>query len=134
MKVLRFMSKEEATKLFFCERLVNNTDHSKSNNSMSKGFCFWIGDNPKDAFMYLCGIVSQDICVVFDVDVKDSMYSFGTYADIYSDDFFATTRKKEICVSEYSISIFKPLCAYLPICEGLNWEKFSFETACFLVM
>ena len=134
MKVLRFMSKEEATKLFFGERLVNNTDHSKSNNSMSKGFCFWIGDNPKDAFMYLGGIVSQDICVVFDIDVKDCMYSFGIYADIYSDDFFATTKKKEICVSAYSVSNFKPLCAYLPICEGLDWEKFSFETACFLAM
>lgn len=79
MKVFRFMSKEEFEKYKNNETLKNTTKHKAKTNSI--GFCFLnIEDfTPEMAMHFLSGIVSFDICAVFETK-KKLKKTFGIYA------------------------------------------------------
>ena len=65
MLVYRFMSKDEYEKLIKGKELKNDWVHDGHTDSI--GFCFmpYEQDKPEDAYQYLSGIVSPEVCVVF---------------------------------------------------------------------
>ncbi len=79
MKVFRFMSYEEFEKYKSGQVLVNNTRHAGKTNSI--GFCFLDADeiDIKEALHFLSGIVSFDICAVFETNKKLNK-TYGEYA------------------------------------------------------
>lgn len=79
MKVFRFMSYEEFENYRKGQVLVNNTKHMGKTNSV--GFCFLNADefDIKEALHFLSGIVSFDICAVFETNKKLNK-SYGEYA------------------------------------------------------
>ena len=79
MEVFRFMSKEEFKKYMNGEELVNKKEHRAKTNS--KGFCFLdLKDfTPEEAIHFLSGIVSFDVCAVFETNTKLNK-TYGVYA------------------------------------------------------
>lgn len=113
MKLFRFMSKKEFDKLIKGEVLTNNKEHKGHTNS--KGFCFMdVEDNsPEYAYEFLSGIVSDDVCVVFETD-KKLKKSYGVYADPYGR-FFDTITENEYCTKKYSLKDFKIVEMAIPV-------------------
>lgn len=122
MKVFRFMSEEEFNKFNKGETLKNNKDHSKSSKSNSIGFCFFSLDDviPEEAMHFLSGIVSFDICALFDVDEKLLNKTHARYAkdapqtgDLFVDLLMIFTDniefeiRDEYCTTEYNNKTFK---------------------------
>ena len=105
MKLFRFMSKKEFDKLKKGEVLINTTIHKGFTNSV--GFCFMnVNDNnPEYAYMFLSGIVSDEVCVVFQTN-KKLKKSWGRYASPYGA-FFDTMMIDEYCTKNYSLQDFK---------------------------
>ena len=70
MKIFRFMSSEEFEKYINGEILINNKNHK--GQTFSYGFCFLNYDeySPKDAIKFLSGIVSFNVCAVFETKKK----------------------------------------------------------------
>ena len=72
MKVFRFMSTEEFEKYRSGKKLKNKTNHKKQNHrkTTSIGFCFLSLDDfePEYAYKFLTGIVTDEVCAVFEVD------------------------------------------------------------------
>ena len=111
MQVFRFMSKEEFERFNNGETLHNNTVHNAKCTSI--GFCFFdIKDyKPHEAVHFLSGIVSFDICAVFEVDKSKVKERYGLYHKntdtlipcIFPSRFYAT----EYCTTEYSDKDFK---------------------------
>lgn len=115
MRLVRFMSEEEFTKLMNGETLVNNTKHTAKTNSV--GFCFMpIEDDEDDdiahaiQFMYkfLGGIVSDDYVVVFDQIDAELFEGYGVYANPYGS-FFDTMIMTEYSITQYNNQILKPI-------------------------
>lgn len=79
MEVFRFMSKEEFKKYMNGEELVNKKEHRAKTNS--KGFCFLdLTDfTPEEAIHFLSGVVSFDVCAVFETNTKLNK-TYGVYA------------------------------------------------------
>lgn len=121
MKVFRFMSREEFKKFNTGEVLYNNTRHNAKTSSV--GFCFFdLKDyKPHEAIHFLSGLVSFNICAVFEVDKSKLRQSWGIYHKIKepvivgnllidllkamnSEEHFTAT---EYCTSEYSNRDFK---------------------------
>ena len=116
MKYYRFMSKNEFEKLINGETLKNDKKHQAKTNSV--GFCFMKYDDykPKDAYEFMSGIVSEDICVVFET-TKKLTKSYGVYADPdLSNGWFASITVDEYCIKEYSLQNFKIV--EMLICNG----------------
>ena len=122
MKIFRFMSKKEFEKYRNGEILENKTIHKAKTNSI--GFCFLNIDDvkPEKAVHFLSGVVTFDICAVFETGKKLNK-TYGIYAkpikstgnpfeDLlnvfagYMDSFF---RINEYCTTEYSNKDFKLL-------------------------
>lgn len=83
MRVLRFMSLEEFNAFNAGEVLINKLDHRKDGaKSDAIGFCFLNADNqnPEYAFSFLSGIVSNDVCAVFETN-KALKQTTGRFAD-----------------------------------------------------
>lgn len=80
MQIFRFMSYNEFLFYSSGRKLINNTQHKGSTNSV--GFCFLsLGQyKPEEAFHFLTGIVSCDICAVFEVDRSKIIKSWGKYS------------------------------------------------------
>lgn len=117
MRIFRFMSKKEFDKLINGEKLINNTKHDGRTNS--EGFCFMEGD-PELAFDFLSGVVSEDICVVFETE-KELKETYGIYADPYGS-FFETITEDELCTNTYNKDDFKIIKMAIPdIWEEWNW-------------
>ena len=113
MRLVRFMSEEEFTKLMNGEALVNNTKHAAKTNSV--GFCFMPIDDDDDIahtiqFMYefLSGIVSDDYVVVFEQKDAELLKGYGVYADPYGS-FFDTMTMTEYSITQYNNRILKPI-------------------------
>ena len=96
MEVFRFMSKEEFKKYMNGEELVNKKEHRAKTNS--KGFCFLdLKDfTPEEAIHFLSGIVSFDVCAVFETNTKLNK-TYGVYAKPI---------KKEGSILDYLIKFF----------------------------
>lgn len=79
MKVFRFMSKEEFEKYNKNITLKNNTKHDGKTNSV--GFCFLNMEEytPEEAIHFLSGVVSFDVCAVFETEEKLNK-TYGIYA------------------------------------------------------
>ena len=77
----RFMSEREFDDYQNGETLRNTTDHRKNGeHTQSVGFCFFT-ENPDDAIHWLSGIVTDDVCVTFDVPDDKVIKSSGIYCD-----------------------------------------------------
>lgn len=114
MKVLRFMSAEEAVKLLLGIKLENYTNHAQAGrHTTSVGFCFAIlPDTPGDVddvfkcAQYLSGNSILHLCLVAELkpDVKyrrtAGHYSFG--------------KQKELCTKTYSLDDFTGWRLYSP--------------------
>lgn len=108
MKLFRFMSNTEFQKYQNGEILKNNTIHEAKTNSV--GFCFldFKDYTPEYALHFLSGIVSFDVCAVFETEEKINQ-SYGIYAkpleetgDPLSDLIYFIKRFNEkITVNEY---------------------------------
>lgn len=121
MKVFRFMSIEELKKLLNNEELINNTEHKAFTNSV--GFCFMKYDEtPEQAYEYLSGIVSKDLCVVFETK-KRLKKTYGIYADPYGH-FFDTVTKDEYCINKYNLCGFQIVKIAKPKVAG-KWKWYT---------
>lgn len=111
MTVFRYMSLKEFELFQKGEILVNKTDHSKGHKTSSKGFCFFNENDfsPSYAFEFLEDIVSDDVCVRFEVDEKLLVKSWGVYADPYYENWSDTITVDEWCCESYNNRDFKLL-------------------------
>lgn len=105
------MSIEEFAKFNNGEILHNDRVHNAK--TTSKGFCFFdLKDyRPHEAMHFLSGLVSFDICAVFEVDKSKLKERWGVYAKHDNATFFNLYRKTfhatEYCTTEYSNKDFK---------------------------
>lgn len=131
MKLFRFMSFNEGSKLLKGETLKNNTDHSLKRGSAStaKGFCFGIGDEEqaKKAFRRLKGIVDLEFLFVFTLKPESESHFTkckGRYVDYDKIDAEKKTidhypfglepkcMVDEYCANSYSLEDFKDFRVY----------------------
>lgn len=126
MEIFRFMSKKEFNKYLKGEELINKKKHKGYTNS--EGFCFMDCEDyePEDAYMFLSGIVSTGVCVVFETK-KELTNSYGIYADPYGALFDSFT-SDEYCIEKYSKKDFK-LIKYCydfdkKYCQDKEWKWF----------
>ena len=117
MIVYRFMSEEEYNKLMRGETLVNTTKHESKTDSV--GFCFMPmeQDVPEEAYRYMSGIVSNDVCVVFDVAEEELQESYGIYSNPNTFIWGDCVQKTEYCTTEYDKKRFRPL----RVCKDYSW-------------
>lgn len=125
MQIFRFMSYDEFNKYRSGKVMRSKRNHSIIHGSKtnSKGFCFLNIEEftPEQAMHFLSGIVSFDVCAVFETD-ETLKGTFGIYAKpIESDDnMFELLLKlysgwersfeaKEYCTTEYDRRKFKLL-------------------------
>ena len=115
------MSKEEFEKYRNGQILINNTVHEAKTNSV--GFCFMNCDEytPEEAMHFLSGIVTFDVCVVFETE-ENLNKSYGVYAkpikptgniledliNLYNN-FTDSFKANEYCITEYSNKTMKLL-------------------------
>ncbi len=132
MEVFRFMSKEEFKKYMNGEELVNKKEHRAKTNS--KGFCFLdLKDfTPEEAIHFLSGIVSFDVCAVFEANTKLNK-TYGVYAkpikeegNIIEDliklflEFGNTFTANEYCTTQYNKKKMKLLRYSVDIWDQYN--------------
>lgn len=131
MKVLRFMSLAEFEKYRAGEILTNETKHQAYTDA--QGFCFLNADDyePQYAYEFLSGIVSSEICAIF--ECKDVFnHGSGRYADPYGS-FWQSMSVDELCTTEYSHKQLKLLQYCDDFADKYDGEsfkrKFDFKTA-----
>lgn len=119
-KVFRFMSEKEFRAMDAYVPMVHPRHHFAA-RAGSVGFCFLDAKerNACFALKFLSGIVSQDICVEFEVDEKYLTKSCGLYADPCSD-CGDTIDVTEYCTPAYSREMFKPVRYAFP--KPYGWE------------
>lgn len=121
MKVFRFMSKVEFEKYKHNFNLQNNTKHEGKTNSV--GFCFLDIEEftPEEAMHFLSGIVTFDVCAVFETK-QELTKTYGVYAkpiestgnpmedllNIFSG-FTDRFTANEYCITEYNQETMKLL-------------------------
>lgn len=108
MEVFRFMSIEEFEKYRNGSILINNTKHIGRTNST--GFCFFnLKDfKPEEAMHFLSGIVSFDICAVFETNEKLEK-TYGGYKNPFNNTELNIFIADEYCITEYDNKRFKLL-------------------------
>lgn len=151
MVVFRFMKADDLLAFNSGVKLKNETDHSLSAKTNSKGFCFLSLDDfkPEDAFHFLSGIVDMEVCAVFETKKKLNK-TYGFYADSSRDkelrengvsildwlDLFEqladptkrkTVKINEYCSTELSNKDFKLLKYAKPNFMEDDWEWIDFE-------
>ena len=123
-KLFRFMSREEFEKLIKGENLKNNTKHQARTNSV--GFCFMEGkeEDAEYSYEYLSSVVSDEVCVLFETDIKLNR-SYGIYANPYGS-FFSTITEEEYCIEEYNKKTIKPI-KYCTNFDNCFWKNEEWE-------
>lgn len=131
--MFRFMSKEEFEKFNKGEILQNNKKHTSKTNSV--GFCFLDLEDykPYKAMHFLSGIVSFDVCALFEVDKNKLKQTWGVYAEpirftenllidllSFCDNFDKRFTATEYCTAKYNNKDFK-LIKYI---ENL-WKQYD---------
>ena len=132
MKVFRFMCNEEFNKYMNGYTLTNTTIHVGKTNSV--GFCFLSLDDvsPEEAMHFLSGIVSFNVCAVFETDIPLTE-SYGIYAKpierTYDDSidllnlllhYNEQFKQTEYCIDTYNKDTFKLLKYSTDIWEQWN--------------
>lgn len=118
VRVLRFMSRAEATELLFGHELHNDRDHaSHGNGTNSIGFCFALV-NEDDGSIYnaarrLSGIVSMEVCLIGHIKLNPKRFQqgYGWYAD---HDRRERVKLSEISGLRYSANDFTEFKLWLP--------------------
>lgn len=133
------MSKEEFERFNNGETLYNYKQHDE-NKTTSTGFCFFnLKDyKPHETIHFLSGIVSFDVCAIFEVERNKLKERYGRYHKtnalltpcMFPQVFYAT----EYCTTKYSNKEFK-LIKYsediwkqwrlLEEQENLKWEEIN---------
>lgn len=115
-RLFRFMEYGELIDLLDGKVLTNTTAHDAFTSSV--GFCFMNEKDlpPEEAYKFLSGIVSDEVCVVFKTSAE-VMQAFGVYASPYGSftDCFAAT---EYCTPVYDLENFE----IVKVCDPDNWE------------
>lgn len=150
MKYYRYMSEKELNKLLKGD-IIEGRIHKARTSSV--GVCF-LGEstnvhgadwNAIECYEFLSGIVSSDVLVEFDTEIKLNE-SWGIYADPapYSG-WFDTISITEYCIGSYSLENFKitriarfsedewnfvwqqevPVPAYIEIPKSYKWEEYD---------
>lgn len=131
MKLFRFMSYEEFEKYCNNEELINTTNHSKDNckSTNSVGFCFFnfAEYKPEEMLHSVFGIVSCNICCIFETDRKNVRRTYGRYSQPVSKGSIwrRTITAHEFCTTQYSKNKFKLLEWAIP--EWTNWDKWEWK-------
>lgn len=124
MKIFRFMSNEEFEKYRSGKVMRNKTDHSikhGGSNTNSKGFCFFDYEeySAEEAMHFLSGVVTFDVCAVFETDSPLNK-TYGEYAKPIKNDgdmlkllaklligFHDSFIANEYCTTQYDRRTFK---------------------------
>ena len=127
MEVFRFMSKKEFIRLSDGETLEPYHRNHKARTS-SKGFCFMATQDftPEYAYNFLSCIVSENVCVLFEVPEDYLQESSGVYADPEGewDDVFVA---REYCCNEYSRDTFVPRQYTCDVGMSGKWQWYEFH-------
>lgn len=125
MRIIRFMSRNELSKLMSGQRLRNKTDHHAEygGHTNSKGFCFFDTSVPPEARMkYLTGVVCMEAVVELETDMQ-LQEGYGMYRDPEKElpDLFSLLftpvpmkKLKEYSISEYSLHTVRIIRIGLP--------------------
>lgn len=141
MKVMRFMSHAEFNAYLTGEVLQNYNDHRARTDAV--GFCFLDADeyDPNDAYHFMSGVVSPDVCAIFEVNNAPFKIGTGQYADpnVPLRSFLeAMTNTDTIDVKEYSITEYsREQFKLVQYAENFHWNFkedsfdriFEFKTA-----
>ena len=129
MKLFRFMSYEEFKKYCKGAKMLNTTNHNKDNykKTNSIGFCFfnYAEYKPEEMLHSVFGIVSCNICCIFETDRKNVRRTYGRYSQAINKDSLErrTIIAHEYCTIEYDKDTFKLLKYAIP--DWFNWEKWK---------
>lgn len=129
MKLFRFMSYEEFKKYCKGAKMLNTTNHNKDNykKTNSIGFCFfnYAEYKPEEMLHSVFGIVSCNICCIFETDRKNVRRTYGRYSQAINKDSLErrTIIAHEYCTIEYDKDTFKLLKYAIP--DWFNWEKWN---------
>ena len=129
-RLFRFMSHDEYDMLMSGEVMFSSRNHAARSRTASKGFCFLTVRDIRDilgfygangiedwrtvqfAYEFLSGIVSDDVCVMFENVTTHLEDSYGVYADPMTDDWYGRITVPEVCTDAYSIHSMRPICAF----------------------
>lgn len=131
MKLFRFMKKEEFKKYINGETLTNIKDHNKEDNrkTNSIGFCFfnYAHYKPEEMLHSLTGIVSFDICCIFETERDNVRRTYGRYSKAIDRNSFerTTITAHEYCTNTYSKYTFKLLKYATP--DWFNWDNWKWR-------
>lgn len=131
MKLFRFMSKEEFNKYINGQTLTNITDHNKDNNQKTNsiGFCFfnYAQYKPEEMLHSLTGIVSLNICCIFETSRNNVKRTQGRYSRAINRNSFLreTIIAHEYCTTEYSRGTFKLIKYAIP--DWYEWDNWKWE-------
>jgi hypothetical protein len=123
------MSNDEYNKLIMGLDITNTQRHSKKCRSSSIGCCFMPLKSIKDDFMWrgyngtlisiikcayeiLTGVICEDVAVIFQNVSTHMEDTYGTYADLCSDDWGALRSVEEACATVYNKYTMRPVAAY----------------------
>ena len=129
MKLFRFMSYEEFKKYCKGAKMLNTNNHNKDNykKTNSIGFCFfnYAEYKPEEMLHSVFGIVSCNICCIFETDRKNVRRTYGRYSQAINKDSLErrTIIAHEYCTIEYDKDTFKLLKYAIP--DWFNWEKWN---------
>lgn len=129
MKLFRFMSNEEFKKYCKGEKMLNTTNHNKDNckKTNSIGFCFFnfAEYKPEEMLHSVFGIVSCNVCCIFETDRKNVRRTYGRYSQAINKDSLErkTIIAHEFCTTEYDKDTFKLLKYAIP--DWFNWDKWN---------
>ncbi len=127
MKVYRYMSRREFTKLLSGETLVNQSQFENCRTS-SEGFCFLgeesNGYDPIDAFDFLKGIVSEEILVELETSPENVCESVGVYNNPNPMDWYDEYMVvAEYCTQSYNRELFIPRRYCIPCTSFMFYER-----------
>lgn len=109
MKLYRFCSHNELQQLMAGKTIHNSTDHYRNGEggSISRGFCL-TQDKPEEAWKYLKGIVTPDVCIRFDIDRQLLTASSGKYATNHKHHPDGSTTFTSVIKREWCIDTLRP--------------------------
>lgn len=131
MKLFRFMSYEEFKKYCKGAKMLNTTNHNKDNckKTNSIGFCFfnYAEYKPEEMLHSVFGIVSCNICCIFETDRKNVRRTYGRYSQAINKDSLSrrTIIAHEYCTTEYDKDTFKLLKYAIP--DWFNWNVWEWK-------
>lgn len=132
MFVYRFMSVSEFRKME-CGATLHPFHNNFQARTISNGFCFMrlMDVMPECTYKFLSGIVTDDVCVMFDVPSNVLTESFGFYANPWDDILDALNDEgqevREYCALSYNRDSFRPVAYAMPVHSTDAWRWYDFH-------